>query len=657
MKKKIFALAFLALMLCLSSATPVEQEDIHAVPGKLIIQLDQSASSKIGDLEATFSFAGFKPERCLSKDLGIWLCSYDMEAGKGNDLLKQLLSDQRIMKAQFDHYISQRDILANDPSFAMQWALYNIGQTGGVVDADIDATKAWEVSVNNGITILGDTIIIAVIDDGFDLDHEDMNFWKNYHEIPANGIDDDNNGYVDDYDGWNAFTSTGEITVRSHGTKVAGIAGAIGNNGIGISGVGWNCKVMPVAGSSTFESTVVEAFAYVYKMRSLYEESNGQKGAYVVVTNGSFGVDFGNPENYPIWGMMYDSLGSLGILNAAATMNHESNADIVGDVPTNFSSDYIIGVTNTTKDDVKYNTAAWGMVSIDLGAPGSNIISTKTNNTYGYTTGTSMAAPQLSGAIALIYSAAGEDFLQHYDENPEEAALFVKNIILEGVDTLPGFDTLCVSGGRLNVDSAVRLLMNPRIIADKDTVSISLGPDSTGMQDITLQNLLSFELPFHCSIENTPAWIGFSPVHGSLPGYGYADIAYTFDAGGLSLGNYYCEALVTDAGGMQLAVTIELKVIPNMGIGDQLQHDILASCYPNPFTNRLMIEFELTDPGRLQFSAFALSGELIHAWQEHAARGKQIVSWDATGIPPGVYIVRVSGNGFDEQMKVVKMPY
>ncbi len=99
--------------------------------------------------------------------------------------------------------------------------------------------------------------------------------------------------YVDDYDGWNAFAGNGEISVRSHGTKVAGIAGAIGNNGIGISGVGWNCKVMPVAGSSTFESTVVAAFSYVYKMRSLYEESNGEKGAYVVVTNGSFGVDFG----------------------------------------------------------------------------------------------------------------------------------------------------------------------------------------------------------------------------------------------------------------------------------------------------------------------------------------------------------------------------
>ncbi len=654
MKLKFIFAAFFAAMLLLSSGLLEKRQDVHAVPGRIMIQLKQQSPDPIKYLQASFAYAGFQPERCLSQDLRIWLCSFDQDACKGNDLLIKLRSDKHIINAQFEHYISLRDILPNDPSFAMQWALYNIGQTGGVPDADIDATKAWEISVNTGTTILGDTIIIAVIDDGFDLDHEDMNFWKNRNEIPGNGIDDDNNGYIDDYDGWNAYTGTGEITVRSHGTKVAGVAGAVGNNGIGISGVGWNCKVLPVAGSSTFESTVVEAFAYVYKMRSLYEETNGEKGAFIVVTNGSFGVDFGHPDDYPIWGMMYDSLGSLGILNSAATMNHESNVEQTGDIPTNFTRDYIIGVTNTTKNDVKYNTAAWGPVSIDLGSPGTGILSTKTNNTYGYTTGTSLAAPQLSGGIALIYSAAGEDFLQHYDVSSAEAAVFLKNIILEGVDTLAGFDTLCVSGGRLNVDSAIHLLLNPRIRVTSDTLSISLGQDSTAQQNLSLQNLVSFELPFSCAIDNMPSWVGFSPASGSLPGYGNSDISISYDAGGMALGNYYCEAIIKDAGGKLLTVTIELKVIPDMGIAAPIGQVSRISAYPNPFTSSLNLKLSMRKSWDLTFNVYMLSGTLIHTWQEHGARGEQNIGWNARAIPPGIYIIQVIGADFSEQLKVVK---
>jgi len=650
----IFAILFAAALL-LSSGYPAEKQDKNAVPGRIMIQLDQQSEGKMEELKLSFSYAGFEPLRCLSQEMNIWLCSFDRDTYMGEELLKELLSDKHIVKAQFDHYISTRDILPDDPSFAMQWALYNIGQTGGVPDADIDATKAWEVSVNTGTSMLGDTIVIAVIDDGFDLEHEDMNFWKNHHEIPNNGIDDDSNGYIDDYNGWNAYSGTGDIPVRSHGTRVAGVAGAVGNNGIGISGIGWNCKVLPVAGSSTFESTVVEAFAYVYKMRSLYEETNGLEGAFIVVTNGSFGVDFGNPASYPIWGMMYDSLGSLGILNAAATMNHESNADIVGDVPTNFTSDYIIGITNTTKNDAKYNTAAWGPVSIDLGAPGTNVISTKTNNTYGYTTGTSMSAPQLSGAVALIYAAADEDFLLQYDEDPSGAAVFLKNIILEGVDILPGFDTLCVSGGRLNVDNAISLLLNPRIQASQDTISIALAPDSIGQQQLTLYNLLGFELPFQCNIDNMPAWITFSPLHGALPASGQEEILFSYNAGGMATGNYYCEAMIKDAGGKELAVVIEMKVIPDMGLPGIAQQASGISCYPNPFTSLLNIELDISKAGNLQCHAYALSGKLVYSWEEEVVPGVQNIQWDDRTIPPGVYLIRISGTGFNEQLKVVKM--
>src|SRR5690606_9496705 len=144
---------------------------------------------------------------------------------------------------------------------------------------------------------------------------------KNTDETPNNGIDDDNNGYVDDYDGWNAYNSTGNIPSANHGTHVAGIAGAIGNNEIGISGVNWNVKTMPIAGSSGNEATVVEAYAYALEMRARYNETDGDEGAFIVVTNTSFGVDMGDPTNFPIWCSMYDELGEVGILSCAATAN------------------------------------------------------------------------------------------------------------------------------------------------------------------------------------------------------------------------------------------------------------------------------------------------------------------------------------------------
>ena len=663
MKNKLFAIFILAVFMLLSSGYPEKNIDNNAVPGKIILQLRQTSNQKaaLSDLEGSYFNAGLKSEKCLSEQLGIWLFSYDGDAGRGQYLLWQLRNDQLIAQAQFDHYISLRELIPDDPMFMEQWALYNIGQSGGVVDADIDATEAWEIAVNTGTTVLGDTIVLAVIDDGFSLEHEDMNYWKNHHEIPDNGIDDDNNGYIDDYDGWNAYSSTGNIPVRDHGTHVAGIAGAVGNNGLGVSGVNWNCKIMPVAGSSNFESFVVEAYAYVYKMRSLYEETNGEKGAYVIATNSSFGVDFANPDDYPIWGMMYDSLGSLGILSAAATMNKPWNVEEMGDVPTNFTSDFLIGVTNTTKNDIKYNGAAWGPVSIDLGAPGTSIVSTKLANSYGYKTGTSMCAPMVSGSVALMFAAADETFLQAYNEQPDIIAVFLKNLILDGVDTLAGFDTLCVSGGRLNVNNAINKMLNPRIQASADTLRYLIAPDSLGQTDLVLHNLLGFELPFTCIIESMPGWVDFNPASGVLAGNDSIAITFSFDAGGMALGTYFCEMFIEDIAGMKVTVVIEMDVIPDMGISDAIAASkVITSYYPNPFSNELYLCVCVPGAGDLQLSVYSLSGNLFHSWNERIAwPGEQTISWDGMDkngnmLPAGIYIIQISGKGFIDRVKVLR---
>lgn len=635
----------------------LKAQDDPVVPGKLIIQVEKTLKEDPVHVTALFEYHGLNPDRCLSEDLGIWLCSYD-ESIDGKALISSLGKEEWVEKVQHDHYISLRDVLPDDPIFAMQWALYNIGQSigqsGGIPDADIDATLAWEISVNEGTTLFGDSIVIAVIDDGFDLEHEDMNFWKNRNEIPGNGIDDDNNGYIDDYDGWNAFSASGNIPERSHGTSVAGVAGAVGNNGIGISGVGWNCQVMPVAGASTFESTVVAAFSYVYKMRSLYDETNGEKGAFVVVTNGSFGVDFANPDNYPIWSMMYDSLGSLGILSSAATMNKESNVEIAGDVPTNFDSDYLIGVTNTTKNDGKRDPAAWGTVSIDLGAPGTDVISTKTNNTYGYITGTSMAAPQLTGSIGLLFSAADEQFMQKYNEDPGAAAAFLKDIILDNVDTLQGFDTLCVSGGRLNVDHAMRALLAPRIHVETDTLSVILGQDSSANRTVQLSNLAGFQLDYECRFSTLPEWITLNPTAGYLPGYGNENLEFGFNTAGLDLGAYYSTMEIWDAGGWMIPMVLELKVVDDTRIDEKKETDILKNAFPNPFTCQINFTIALDEPAELQFSIYSFSGKLLDSWKTYYGSGEYIINRDAGSLPNGIYIIEVKGNSISDQLKVIK---
>ena len=184
--------------------------------------------------------------------------------------------------------------------------------------------------------------------DGFDIGHEDFNFWKNNNEIDGNGLDDDNNGYPDDFDGWNAYNSTGKYSWGDSWYSCSGYCW--GYRKIitkGVSGVNWNVGIMPIAGSSGNEATVVTAYSYALEMRALYNETDGDRGAYIVVTNSSFGVDLGDPANFPIWCSMYDEMGEVGILSCAATANQNWDIDDVGDVPTACGSDYLIAVTNT----------------------------------------------------------------------------------------------------------------------------------------------------------------------------------------------------------------------------------------------------------------------------------------------------------------------
>lgn len=435
----------------LNSFATLKDESPH-VKGQLIVMLKKGTAIE----KLLQENAQLKQQHCVSELSGIWLLSFDADAMDEELFLGQIKRSPLVQLAQFNHYIKQRGV-PDDTGFPNQYALNNTGQSGGTVDADIDAIEAWDISTG-GLSAMGDTIVVAVIDAGFQLTHGDLNFWKNYDEIAGNSIDDDGNGFVDDVRGWNVFQHNDNIVNDQHGTHVAGIVGARGNNGAGVSGVNWNVKVMPVVGATETESEAVEAYTYVMNCRRLYNNTNGAFGAYVVATNSSFGVDMGQPSNFPIWCAMYDSLGAVGILSATATANNNWNIDVVGDIPTACPSYFLIGVSNTDRYDHKASSAGYGVQTIDLGAPGTSIYSTYPTGTYATLSGTSMASPHVAGAVALMVSAACSETINDYQLFPDSIALLFKDIILATVDQKPGMDTLFASGGRLNLFNALQQL-------------------------------------------------------------------------------------------------------------------------------------------------------------------------------------------------------
>ena len=454
--KKILT-AFLLLILVLSS-TYIYTADNNFVQGEIIVMLKPGTSPV--SLSNSFGFINLRQKEAVVDYMNIWLFEYDYSRAEADIVLNEVRKHSSVNIAQFNHYVTERSLTPNDTRFSEQWSMNNTGQTGGTIDADIDAVEAWELNTG-GLTAAGDTIVVAVIDGGFYLNHLDLKFWKNWYEIPGNGIDDDLNGYIDDVNGWNAYNSNGNVTASgTHGTHVSGTAGALGNNNLGVAGVNWNVQIMAIQGSSGTESVVLRAYGYALKQRMVYDQTNGTRGAFIVSTNSSFGVDYGQPVNFPLWCAFYDSLGNSGILSACATANLNINIDVSGDIPTACPSDWMVSVTNTTNTDAKNSGAAYGLTTIDLGAPGTSILSTTTASNYGLSTGTSMATPHVAGAIAFMYSVAPLSWIQAYKTSPGPYSLQVKQNIMQGVDIKPALQNITVSGGRLNLFNSALLMQN-----------------------------------------------------------------------------------------------------------------------------------------------------------------------------------------------------
>ncbi len=340
-----------------------------------------------------------------------------------------------------DRKLEKRSNTPDDPFYANQWALDNI-----------NLPSAWSETIG-GLDASGREIVVAVIDDGFDYNHQDIQgqLYTNNLEVPNNGLDDDNNGYIDDYLGYNFISDLGDNhdLIKKHGTAVMGIIGAKGNNNIGISGVNWNVKIMLI--SADLVSQIIESLEYIYQMRQKYNETNGAEGAYILVTSFSGGLS-APASDYPDWCNSYDDLGELGILSVGAVPNANVDTDSSDDMPTDCTSDFTIMTTNTNIANVKVSGAGFGATTVDIGAPGENIYSLKPGNNYREEfTGTSASCPHVAGAVALLYSAICSSFPEKIDTDPSGTALAIKDILLNGVSKIPSLENRTVSGGKLDV--------------------------------------------------------------------------------------------------------------------------------------------------------------------------------------------------------------
>jgi serine protease len=203
----------------------------------------------------------------------------------------------------------------------------------------------------------------------------------------------------------------------------------------------------------------VRSMIYAFRMKQIYLKTNGLKGANIVALNTSIGMDNAFPSDAPIWCSLYDSLGSVGILSSAATSNSDVDVAIKGDIPSTCPSKFMVVVNSTDVND-NHMSSGFSTKLVDLAAMGQNVYSTSlvknagANGPYGNHSGTSFAAPQVAGAIGLIYQHACDTFLKLAKYFPDSATKLAVEWILNGADIVPALNTKCFTGGRLNIYNA-----------------------------------------------------------------------------------------------------------------------------------------------------------------------------------------------------------
>lgn len=321
--------------------------------------------------------------------------------------------------------------MPNDPYFNEQWALRNTGQDGGKSAADLSAIKAWLKTTGS------EKIVVAVIDTGVDYTHGDLvpNIWLRPESLPQ--YKDDQLGPVNDSHGFNAVDNQADpMDENGHGTHCAGIIGAKGNNEEGISGINWNVSIMPLKflgrGGSGTTKDAIEAINYAIDRK--------RNGVNVRIISASWGSTQYSKA-------LEDSIraaGEAGILFVAAAGNYSTDNDKRPYYPSSYDLPNVISVAALDRNDALASFSNYGGKTVHVAAPGREIISTWLNDDYRDASGTSMAAPYVSGTAALILSV-----------EPNLSVEKLRERVLRSVDKIESLNGKIVSGGRLNAWKAL----------------------------------------------------------------------------------------------------------------------------------------------------------------------------------------------------------
>ncbi len=362
-------------------------------------------------------------------------------------------TDDRVEYAEPNYTVYAADTVPNDPMFEFMWQLRNnpVNEYGGKRGADIGAVRAWDITTGSS------DVVVAVLDTGVELTHTDLanNAWINLREVPRNGLDDDKNGFVDDVHGWNFLHDNNRLfedpEVDHHGTHIAGIIGAVGNNRIGTTGVAWRVKVMALKvldghGNKGVISNSVKAINYVINQK--------RAGANVRVINASWVYE---DKSHAVREAI-EAAGRAGIVFVCAAGNDARDLDQNPIYPAARSADLdcVISVASTDRFDNLQPYSNYGRKTISVAAPGTDILGLGVADRYAEHSGTSMATAHVSGIAVLIVA-----------HDPALTPAQIKRRIISTAEPIAGLSACCVSVGRAHAFNAltnkIRVIQRPVI--------------------------------------------------------------------------------------------------------------------------------------------------------------------------------------------------
>lgn len=525
--KRIVSLLLTASLLY-KSAPAAAEEPLKWHPSRVIVQFDSRADqARVQQTGVVAAIAKKIAPLGGLHSLGASergpLALVTLNSGWSVEQAVQMLNDDPSVLYAEPDYVCSIDLTPDDTNFSSLWALHNTGQSGGTVDADIDAPEAWDITTGDP------SIVVAVIDTGVDYTHLDLaaNIWTNSGEIASNGIDDDANGYIDDVYGYDFYNEDNNpMDDHSHGTHVAGTIGAVGNNNQGVIGVAWNVKIMSLkfmnSSGSGFTSDAVRAMNYARAMGARVMNHSWDGSSYSFSLEQQ--IDFATDEDSVV---------------VAAAGN-----DGVDDLHYPAAYENVIAVAATDRNDSKASYSNYGAY-VDIAAPGSSIQSTMPGGGYGGKSGTSMASPHVAGVVALILSV-----------HPEYNSAQVRNVMDQTAD--PVVSAQYIGSGRVNAAAALSAADLFSVDAGQDT-SVALG------RQVNLSGSVSDPDNLNGGVF-TAAW-----SKASGPGtvtFG-DDTALSTTAGFSAVGTYVLTLTVTGTGASDsdnVVVTVVNNSAPQVGI-------------------------------------------------------------------------------------------